>query len=183
MWSIIEEKHICFAPYFPKSLIGINPLAEMTQFTNDQFRIFSKSELEDTYIEGIRMLRDYFAMKFISDEKYSISSYIAYRLMYNTPLYNTVILYPSLKTDYKHINYAIHPNFVDENMKLERVYRLTVKNVNKYGDENFKIDFKLYKTILFNLHSTLKEADTSADENREKFKKVFKEDFGFEPEI
>lgn len=183
VWSILEKRKICFAPYFSKEQIGINPIAFLGQFSDDDFRKITNSEVDKTYIDGMRIMKNYFANKFISDEKYSISSYVSFRLMYMNPLYNTIIIYPSKQSNLAATNYAIHPNFADEKMKLERVYRITIKNIEDFGKDNFKLDFQMHKKLLFNHHSILKEADTSSEKNIELFRKYYKDDFGTEAQI
>ena len=115
-----------------------------------------KESFTPEQIDGCDEMQKFFSRIFQNDERYSISSFIAHRHMYNeidVPLDRPelqfradVLIYPSIRMDKKSINYAIHPNFVDEKMSLNTVYKIRMqeiyfKNGNPHG---FKFSFDEY---------------------------------------
>ncbi len=105
---------------------------------------------------------------FINDKSYALSASIAHRaLNARHNLATDILMYPSIQTQYKGVNMAITPNFVDNMMRVQRFYIVKLENYNmetgkcniiisKYGDikkniifwKNITPDDEIYKKHL-----------------------------------
>jgi hypothetical protein len=95
---------------------------------------YSKSE-----IEGFKATLTLLSTLFIYDNTYAVSSYIADQHIYaNDSLRSDFFIYPSVKTQQRSVNLAIHPNTVIEKMRLNNVYKL---NVSCFDKIERKIEF------------------------------------------
>jgi hypothetical protein len=96
---------------------------------------------------GIVELTKYLQNIFINDNSYELSATLAHRTLYARHNFATdILIYPSKQSNYKGINMAIHPNFVDNNLKVKRFYIVELKNINK-SIGKFDITFSKYATI------------------------------------
>lgn len=136
------------------------------------------------------------ASKIFLSGSYLQSGVLAHEILYKTPEVNGIkidgILYPSCANNFRSVNCAFHPEFVDQFLKLESVRKLSfeeftdqgAQTVGKYfGDiENEKIIWKSYFSELFvNTFTTEVELDEEWPENDIKTSKVLIE--GKESEI
>lgn len=123
-------------------------------------------------------MNQYFSRSFVNDNKYSISSYIAHKSIYDNQFGNTMLMYPSRQMQHSRTNFAFHPNFVDECMKIEKVYFVKMKNIENV--ENIGIQFKsaIEPIILYNVNSALREIDSRKSIEYKNFIETsMKEDF------
>src|SRR5690606_6651130 len=103
----------------------------------------------------------------------SISASLAHRtLNAKHNLATDILMYPSVQTKYKGVNMAIHPNFVDNMMRIQRFYLIEVKKYN-IDKNQFEISISKYADIVKN---RIKWRDVIPDDKiyREYFKKDFK---------
>ncbi len=110
--------------------------------------------------------------KFIEDTDYSISAYLSHKRLYAEHNYaSDMIIYPSTQTESKSVNFAIHPNFVDNCMKVERFYILQLNDYDR-NTNRFSVTFSKYGKIEKNviLWKNLQPEDSYYEEN---FKKDF----------
>jgi len=136
------------------------------------------------------------ASKIFLSGSYLQSGVLAHEILYKTPEVNGIkidgILYPSCANNFRSVNCAFHPDFVDQFLKLESVRKLSfeeftdqgAQTVGKYfGEiENEKIIWKSYFSELFvNTFTTEVELDEEWPENDIKTSKVLIE--GKESEI
>lgn len=92
---------------------------------------FKSLELSDDQLDAIELYLSYLDHKFIEDTGYSLSAVLAHRCMYMDHSFRAdMLMYPSIQAEMKGVNLAISPNFVDNCMKLRRLYTIKVNNVN-----------------------------------------------------
>jgi hypothetical protein len=83
---------------------------------------------QDGVIEYLKFL----SKMFIYDNTYNVSAYIAHSQLYAQHEYRPdMFLYPSIQSDRKSVNFALHPNAVTEKLLLENVYQLNINSVEK----------------------------------------------------
>lgn len=145
-------------------------------FSKKLSRPFEQSyntELKKEQQEGMLEYFKYLDSCFIKDDDYSISATLAHRTLYaKHNLRTDILMYPSVQTKFTGVNFAIHPNFVENNMKLSRLYILNFeKHSTKEGLMN--ITFSKYaeveKSVLI---------WKSINPKNEEHKKIIREDFG-----
>lgn len=151
VWSLIQnESNFYLDIYLQNELHSLNPfkiLAENTeQKINDIFNNLTESQKL-----GVIEFHKFIAKKFIADEDYSISAFLSHkRLNTNEEHSCDMIIYPSVQTDLISANFAIHPNFVDNCMKVEMFYIVEVNSINKKTTEH-KLTFSKYGKIEKNI--------------------------------
>lgn len=137
------------------------------------FEISFNKRLSKDQENGIIEYLKYLDSGFINDNNYSLSATLAHRALYVDHDYRTdVLMYPSVQTAFKGTNLAIQPNFVENNMKLTRLYVLSFE---KYDPLNgtIKLTFKKYGIVKKNI---IKWKDISPTDNC--YTQLIKEDFG-----
>jgi len=97
-------------------------------------RIFSQEEV--FFGKRQRLLFDLTSSLFFSDS-YIASGMIGYETLYQTEEVNGIkivgISYPSCANNFRGVNFAFHPDFVNECMELESVRLVTFKEFNDEG--------------------------------------------------
>lgn len=144
-WEFRKNESINITPFFAGNYSNesyLNEVAEALK-TNvkNTFSDLSESEAEVFY-ETIVFLSNLF----VKEETYPITSYLAHSHLYSlvSPIRTDVFIYPSVKSDTKTINYAIHPNTVDQKMLLNIIYAIRITNL-EYADKHIKLSFMLEK--------------------------------------
>lgn len=80
---------------------------------------------------------------FITDTDYSLSASLAHISLFSGHTMATdILMYPSVQTRYKGVNMAIHPNFVENNMKIVRFYLV---KLDSYDSKNGKMNVSYSK--------------------------------------
>ncbi|MCD4772334.1 MAG: RES family NAD+ phosphorylase [Bacteroidales bacterium] len=93
--------------------------------------------------EGLIEYLSFLDSSFIKDKDYSLSASLAHKSLYADHNYRTdILMYPSVQTSYKGVNFALHPNFVDNNLKLTRLYEVSLNN---YNPQDGKVSVTFYK--------------------------------------
>lgn len=130
-------------------------------------------KLDKEQEEGLFEYLKYLDNSFIRDNDYSLSATLAHKSLYVNHNYRTdVLMYPSVQTLSKGMNLAIQPNFVENNLKLTRLY---VLNFEKYNSMNGKVSVTLSKYAEVEKNVVMWENIKPKDE---KYNKLIKEDFG-----
>lgn len=132
-----------------------------------------QNNLSDDQCDGLLRLLQFLDESFINDKDYALSASLAHRVFY--PPHNlktNLLLYPSVQSRFAGLNFAIHPNFVDNEMKVERFYIMELKS---YDPNTRKIIVSItdYKEIKPN--EGLWKNVNPDDPN---YLKMVKEDFG-----
>ncbi len=130
-WRLKDSRKINLSFLLNGNISSENPFYPLVDFQNNNLEnILIKDGLNKKQIEGVKLLFEFYSKVFLKDENYAISSYIADTHLYSDSKYRTdILMYPSLQTDSRSINFAIHPNFVDERMYLKAVFRLKVDDM------------------------------------------------------
>lgn len=77
--------------------------------------------------QQLEMVINFFSQTFIKENKpYSITSWISNNLLYEYDFIDFLV-YPSYATNNYSCNLAFHPNFVDQFMKLETIFKMVIK--------------------------------------------------------
>lgn len=77
--------------------------------------------------EAFKFLNNKLSKYFVSDN-YNISSFLSHYILYddrNFPLAADGIMYPSIQAGLNNINFAIHPDFVQANLQLVKVQKVS----------------------------------------------------------
>lgn len=137
---------------------------------------FEKSlnrKLEKEQEEGLIEYLKFLDSSFISNKNYSLSASLAYRALYANHNFRTdVLMYPSVQTFFKGVNLAMQPNFVENNLKLTRLYVVSLENFNP-NTGKVKITFFDYAEVEKNVIMWKK---IKLDD--EHYNNIIKQDFG-----
>lgn len=153
-WEIIDsDKQFAFQTFLQTELhqdnnYGILKDSEIEQL-DQPFEYKLDNERKAGLVEYLKFLHS----AFISDKSYALSASIAYMALYaKHNLATDILMYPSIQTQYKGVNMAITPNFVDNMMRVQRFYIVELENydketgkfnitISKYGDIEKNIIF------------------------------------------
>ena len=143
-WILKQNNNFFLSPFIPQSLREINGLCKLSDYNYKDLESIFKRPLNSNEIEGLKILFDYFANLYIRDDKRSISAYIAHFHIHYNPFITSIFAYPSIKVNNIN-NFAMHPNFVDENLLLSHLYHLKItseiKEVPTHDKFKCKIEF------------------------------------------
>ncbi|MFZ4726290.1 MAG: hypothetical protein ACOYMD_12690 [Paludibacter sp.] len=131
-WEINKKCSIRVVPYLFQNLPLENEYKKLGAHALEEFkRVLEKEkQLNESQINGCKLYLQFLASKFIEDN-HNISAALAHSILYaNINLRADIFIYPSIMTDLKTVNMAIHPNFVDQNMELKRIYSIKVKKTD-----------------------------------------------------
>lgn len=131
-WKIIESDKDIVVQSFDQMTLNketiFNDLkSSLINRINEPF----EGKLDEDQSRAILLLLEFLHQSFIDDNNYTVSSYIANRALYTDHNFPTnIILYPSVQTKLNHINLAMHPNFVDNQLQIERLYKLKLNHLD-----------------------------------------------------
>lgn len=173
-WSIIDnDENLIIESFLQSKLDPLNAFQELANNCIKNIDIAFEKNINKDQKLGVMEFYKFLDSKFIEDEDYSISAFLAHRRLYADHNYRSdIIIYPSVQTESKSVNFAIQPNFVDNCMKVERFYIAELdyydKKTNKFG-----LTFSQYGRIEKNviLWRNIQPGDLDYEEN---FKKDFK---------
>lgn len=137
------------------------------------FEISQNKKLTEDQENGLIEYFKYLDNSFIKDDNYSVSASLAYRALYADHNYRTdVLMYPSVQTEFRGTNLAIQPNFVENNLKLTRLF---IVSFEEYDPLNGKcnITFSKYGLIEKNMIKW-----KNIIPNDKFYARIIKEDFG-----
>lgn len=104
--------------------------------------------------KALNIYQEFINTIFIDDKYYSISASIAYSNLFMSNKYRPdIIIYPSVQSELSGLNFCLHPNFVNTNLKISRIYLLKIKrDINNKLDLNFqKVGFVDRNIINWNI--------------------------------
>jgi hypothetical protein len=103
---------------------------------NDPFLKSYNKKLKKEQEDGLLEYLKYLDSCFVNDKDYSISATLAYRTLFaKHDLKTDVLMYPSVQSLNNGINLAIRPNFVDNNLRLNHLYILSIDRYNLTAGE------------------------------------------------
>lgn len=131
-------------------------------------KMISKKQ-EEGLIEYLRFFND----SFLNDKNYSLSASIAYESLYANHNYRTdVLMYPSVQTQYKGVNLAMNPNFVENNLKMTRLY---IVQMGKYIPDSGSFSITITKYADVNKNMIVWK---NVDPEDKEYTKYLEKDFG-----
>ncbi len=94
-----------------------------------------ESSRKDGLIEYLNFLHD----SFIHDNNYSLSATLSHKNLYAKHDFRAdILIYPSVQSSLRGVNFALNPNFVEHNAFLSRLY---VISVGEYNTNTSRIKF------------------------------------------
>jgi hypothetical protein len=180
-WEISpSDEEFSFQPFLQTELPKENHFNFIRQRMGEKINKLFEKKLDSEREKGLLEYLKFLHTLFITDEDYSISASLAHRAFYpNHDFATHILMYPSVQTRFRGINMAIHPNFVENNMKISRFY---ITDLKSYDPQSglIKVSFSKYGYVE---RSCIKWKDLEDDD--EKYKAFLKEDFGhlFKPEF
>ena len=146
---------------------------EIQERINEPFEKSFQEKLAPEKKDGLIEYLTYLDKSFINDKNYSISASLAHRSLYAGHNFRTdILMYPSVQTQFKGVNMALSPNFVENNLELKRLYEVTLDNYNPEKGE-VKMTFHQYAEVEKNV-IMWKRILTNDDT----YNQTVKEDFG-----
>ena len=129
--------------------------------------------LTDDQEDGIIEYLKYLDNSFIKDEDYSVSASLAYKALYVNHEWRTdILMYPSVQTAFRGTNFAIQPNFVENNLKLSRIY---IVSLDKYEPLSNKVSLIFSKFGIVERNNIIWK---NINPNDEFYSEILIEDFG-----
>ena len=138
-WNFENSRNTSFFLFFEKPLPKNHPWEKVRA---QQARYFEEklANIAPSTKEQWQALHDALCQAFLGEE-YKVSSLIGHRLLYGKEQPHVqVLVYPSKAHNDKYCNMAVHPNFADTHLKLEKVLKM------KITDENLQQSPQLLET-------------------------------------
>ena len=144
VWSMHKtEKDFNLQTFLQSELHATNYFSELAKSEIEGFNKSIDNKLSKSQEKGLKEFLKYLHDSFINDENYAISSVLAHRAIYAPHNYATdLLIYPSKQTQLRGVNFAIRPNFVDNEMKVERFY---IVEMESYNSKNGKVQISINK--------------------------------------
>jgi hypothetical protein len=159
VWKGIAKRPIKFGMCLPLNLPEENDFSLAAEDVFN-YMINSEPKIAKDRIEHFKALNDLINRKFISEEEpYHLTSMISNEMLFGDTFHDCIV-YASIKSNLKICNLAFHPRSVMENLKLEKVIRLHIIEV-----ENNKVNFNLGK-VGFPIGNNFIWKECSTDEIR-----------------
>lgn len=135
-WELIQsDQKIIFESFMQTPLPPNNLFIPIKQNINNKInepfiKSFNK-KLRKTQKDGLLEYLKYLDSSFVNDTDYSISATLAHRTLFAGHTFKTdVLMYPSVQSLKNGVNLAIRPNFVDNNLRLNHLYILSLNSYN-----------------------------------------------------
>lgn len=148
-WKVIPSDDILFFENFFRSKVPEeNFFKELNSNLYEQLNELFEGKITDSQLKGTIKYFEFLDRCFIDDENYSLSASLAHESLYRKYEIRTDILaYPSKQTNSKGINFAINPNFVNNNMNVDRFYIVEVNNISEQKNK-YNISFHKYGNVI-----------------------------------
>jgi len=152
VWKMDKsDKNFNLQTFLQSELHSTNYFSELAKAEIEGFNKAIDYNLTKDQEKGLREFLKFLHESFINDKNYAISSVLAHRSIYALHNYATdLLIYPSKQTQLRGVNFAIKPNLVDNEMKIERFYIVKTDNYNSKNG-NVKITISKYGRIENNL--------------------------------
>jgi hypothetical protein len=170
-WKLhATSEDILVQPYLFGDLHEDNPFRTLQQILNAKVDEIFQS-LTPSQREGIRLYMKFMAELFVQDN-YGVSASFAHRRLYAPHNLRTeLLIYPSIQSLYRGVNFAIHPNLVDAKIYPLRFYIVNVEDFDKSSGA-INVSFSSYG-VLERSHVIWK----SVTPDDQVYRDVIKEDF------
>ena len=173
-WKIRQvEEDFLVQPYLFGDLDTRNPFSVIKDSISNRLNESFNNSLSTDQEEGLRLYLRFMADTFLNDENFSQSSFFAHRRLYAPhELPTDILIYPSVQTQHKGINMAIHPNFVDTMLLPQRFYIIEIDHITE-NFENMRTRISMY--------GILQQRQIKWNQvmpNDKLYEKIIQEDFG-----
>lgn len=130
IWKIACDREANYTAYLPTNIPDKNVwYSKALQLYTQSISHTEKYGKEKA--KHLEVLYSFFSAIFVKESKpYSLTSWIANNMLYDYDVVDFII-YPSFATSQYSCNMAFHPNFVDNHLKLDRVFKLLITNVEQ----------------------------------------------------
>lgn len=173
-WKVNDsEDHLFFENFLRKKLPKENLFKNLNSDLYNQLNKTFENKLSENQLKGTIKYLEFLDECFIDDNSYSVSASLAHEALFRNHETRTDILaYPSKQTESKGINFAINPNFVNNNMLVDRFYIIEINSISKNSDK-YNISFHNYGNVINRLihWKTITKQD-------DVFEECIKSDFG-----
>lgn len=145
-WEINNNKtiEIVLSHYLNGTLPKENPYYDLDRRDRSEMTEIFPKTYSDEQIKGFNKIIDFFNSQFMTDKNYHISASLIYDIFFEGPKPAAdIVMYPSVQSEYKGNNFALHPNFVDNMLELKRIYKVQVSDFCS-GDETVQVTFEQY---------------------------------------
>jgi len=175
-WTIYQtDDEVLIQPYLFGHLHADNIFSELQETLKVKIKEIFNNGLTNEQEEGLKLYLKFMADIFINDDSYNLSAFFAHRRFYAPHnLQTEILIYPSVQTLHKGVNFAIHPNFVDTKMFASRFYIVEINSFNK-DQGTVNINFLSYGTTD---RSQIRWTNVHPDDM--KYRQIIKEDFDHE---
>lgn len=178
-WEFQTEKidNLLIAPFIPEELIDKNPFSILSKFTIEDYRKICNYEVSDVQIMGMKYYINFLAKQFLSDDEYSISSFISFNYLYNNPpeiKFPILLIYASNQAEQYGVNFALHPNSV-EFLRLSYVYKIEINSIEKKENEGILFKYSVCDDFGVNVNNKIKWGKIS--NNKELCSDLYMKDF------
>ncbi|MDO6819444.1 RES domain-containing protein [Zobellia sp. 1_MG-2023] len=148
-WKVKPTEEILFFENFLRSpLPKENTFKEMNSTLVEKLDQIFEKKLSLDKREGLIKYLEYLDNCFISDDSYSLSATIAHNSLFRDHDTRTdILMYPSRQSNLKSVNLAINPNFVNNNMFVDRFYVVEVNNLS-VDKSTYNLTFMQYGTVV-----------------------------------
>lgn len=173
-WKIRQgEEDFLVQPYLFGDLDTRNLFSVIKDSISNRLNESFNNSLSTDQEEGLRLYLRFMADTFLNDENFSQSSFFAHRRLYAPhELPTDILIYPSVQTQHKGINMAIHPNFVDTMLLPQRFYIIEIDHITE-NFENMRTRISMY--------GILQQRQIKWNQvmpNDKLYEKIIQEDFG-----
>ena len=118
-----SDSEIAFQTFMQTKLHDNNNFKTLKDSFEENLKKSIGRDLDDEKMQIIIEFWKFINESFIDDVDYSLSASITHRMFYAPHNYSTdILMYPSVQTNLAGVNMAIHPNFVNNNMFIDRLY-------------------------------------------------------------
>jgi hypothetical protein len=169
-WSVIPGvKEISSQSFLQVPLHPNNQFAILKEDEKNKIKQIFGRNLSDSQVEGIVVFWEFLHEKFTVKSDYSLSATLAHKSLYDETVARAdILMYPSLQSESLAGNFAIHPNFVNNCMKIERVYVVELLNY-EVSTGKFDISINQFGRVIGNKFfwslANTKEYDEAYDQD------------------
>lgn len=177
-WSIIKsDKNVIIQSFLNSELPDNNIFkdfsSDLKTNLSKPFEISLNKKLTKTQEKGLMELFNYLDSTFIDDENYSISASLAHQSLYAKHTYKTdILIYPSNQSKKIGVNFALNPNFVENNLQMDRIYIISLDFISD-DFQNVDLTISQYGEVVNNIIIW-----KHIDKNDNRYHQIIKEDFG-----
>jgi hypothetical protein len=148
IWEMNAKRDLKYVTYLEEILPQTNYWKSMGEYHHN-FLIIDQKNRNENLLKHRLAIRNFITDKFVNENlPYYLTSFIANENLYLGDA--DLLIYPSVKTQSNYVNYAFHPNVVNEHLKLKKIFHfkvtkysashthLTIKSVGYIEDDRIK---------------------------------------------